>query len=80
MEVSGQLHAPAALPLGESTWYPWDRRLGGPYSRSGHSGVVKNSQPLSGLEPPIIQLVALRCTTELSRPLLPIGQGAKMVK
>jgi hypothetical protein len=27
MEMSGQLHAPAALPL-----YPLDRRLGGPQS------------------------------------------------
>jgi len=25
MEVSGQLHAPAALPLGKSLWYPLDR-------------------------------------------------------
>jgi hypothetical protein len=29
MEVSDQLHAPAALPpQGKSTWYPLDRRLG----------------------------------------------------
>jgi hypothetical protein len=35
MEVSGQLHAPAALPQGKSIWYPLDRRLGGPQSRSG---------------------------------------------
>jgi hypothetical protein len=37
--------------------YPLDRRLGGPQSRSGHGGEKKNSQPLSGLEPPIIQPV-----------------------
>jgi hypothetical protein len=36
MEVSGQLQAPAALPQGKSPWYPLDRRLGGPQSRSGH--------------------------------------------
>jgi hypothetical protein len=27
--VSGQLHAPAALPLGKEPRYPMDRRLGG---------------------------------------------------
>jgi hypothetical protein len=54
-------------PQGKSPWYPLDRRLGGPQSRSGHSGEEKNSQSLSGLEPPIIQTVAQRYTTELSR-------------
>jgi hypothetical protein len=33
--VSGQLHAPAALPSGKSPRYPFYRRLGGPQSRSG---------------------------------------------
>jgi hypothetical protein len=51
MEVSGQLHAPAALPHGKSPWYPLDRRLGGPQSRSGRGGEEKNSQPLPGIEP-----------------------------
>jgi hypothetical protein len=53
MEVSGQFHVPAALPQGKSLWYPLDRRLSGPYSPSGDGGEEKNSQPLSGLEPPI---------------------------
>jgi hypothetical protein len=44
MEVSGQLHATAALPQGKSPWYPLDRRLGGPQNRSGRDG-EKNSQP-----------------------------------
>jgi hypothetical protein len=35
-----------------------DRRLGKPQSRSGCSGNKKNSQPLPGLEPSIIQPVA----------------------
>jgi hypothetical protein len=35
MEVSGQLHASAALPQGKSPWYPLNRRVGGPQSRSG---------------------------------------------
>jgi hypothetical protein len=36
MEVSGQLHAPAALPpQGKSPWYPLDRRMGGSQSWSG---------------------------------------------
>jgi hypothetical protein len=46
-----------------------DRRLGGSQRRSGRGGEEKNSQPLPGLEPPIIQPVAQRYTTELSRLL-----------
>jgi hypothetical protein len=45
MEVSGQLHAPAALPPGKGS------RLGGPQSRSGRGGEEKNSQPPPGIEP-----------------------------
>jgi hypothetical protein len=70
MEMSGRIHAPAALPEGKSLWYPLDRRPGGPQSQSGRGGEEINSQPLSGLESPIVQPVAQRYTTELSR-LLP---------
>jgi hypothetical protein len=45
---------------GKSAWYPLDRRLGASQSRSGRGSEEKNSQPLPGLEPPIIQLVAQR--------------------
>jgi hypothetical protein len=34
MNVSGQLHAPAALPRERSLLYPLNRRLGGPQSQS----------------------------------------------
>jgi hypothetical protein len=44
-------------PQGKSPWCPLDRRLGGPQSRSGHGREEKNSQPLPGLEPPIIKPV-----------------------
>jgi hypothetical protein len=54
----------------KSPWYPLDRRLDGPQSRSGRCGEEKNFQALPGLEPSIIQLVAQRYTTELSRLLL----------
>jgi hypothetical protein len=57
MEVSGQLHAPAALPPGKEPLIPTDRRLDGPQSWSGRGGEEKNSQLLSGLELPIIQPV-----------------------
>jgi hypothetical protein len=67
MEASGQLYAPAALPHGKSPWYALDRRLGGPQSRSGRGVEEENSQPLPGLEPLIIQPVAQRYTTEVSR-------------
>jgi hypothetical protein len=46
-----------------------DRRLGVPQSRSGRGGEEKNSQPLPGLESPIIQLVAQRYTIEVSHLL-----------
>jgi hypothetical protein len=46
-----------------------DRRLDGPQSRSGRGGEEKNSQPLPGLEPPIIQPVAQRYTAELSHSI-----------
>jgi hypothetical protein len=36
---------------GKRPWYPLDRRLGGPQSRSGRDGEEKNSQPPPGIEP-----------------------------
>jgi hypothetical protein len=57
-------------PQRKSPWYPLDRRLGGPQSRSGCGGEEKNSQPLPVLEPPIIQPVDQRYTAELSRLLI----------
>jgi len=38
-------------PQVKSPWYPLDRRLVGPQSRSGRGGENKNSQPLPGFEP-----------------------------
>jgi hypothetical protein len=40
-------------------------RLGGLQNRSESGDEMKNKQPLLGLEPPIIQPVAQRYTTEL---------------
>jgi hypothetical protein len=34
--MSGPLHTQTALPLGKSSQYPLDRRLGGPQGQSGH--------------------------------------------
>jgi hypothetical protein len=65
MEVIGQFNVPASLP-------PLYSRMDGPQSRSGRGGEERNSQPLLGLEPPIIQPVAQRYTTELSRLLISI--------
>jgi hypothetical protein len=44
MEVSGKLHAAAALPPGKSPQYSLDKRQGGPQSRSGRGDEEKNSQ------------------------------------
>jgi hypothetical protein len=63
MEMSGQLHASAALPPGKEPLVPIGGRLGGHQSRYGRSGKEKNFQPLPGLEPTIIQAVAQRYTT-----------------
>jgi hypothetical protein len=64
MEVSGQLHALAALPQGKSPWYPLDRRLGGP--RTVLDAVVKRKIPSHRRESkprtPIVQLVAQHYT------------------
>jgi hypothetical protein len=38
-------------PQGKNPWYPLDKRLGGPQSRSGRGGEEKNSQPPPGIEP-----------------------------
>jgi hypothetical protein len=65
--MSDKLHAPALYPQGKSSWYPLDRKFGGPQSRSGRGGEEKNSQPLPEQETPIIQPVAQRYTTEISR-------------
>jgi hypothetical protein len=65
MEMNGQLHAPAALRPVKEPWYPLDRNMGGPQGHSGRDGEENNSQPLPGIEPPIIQAVAQRYTTEL---------------
>jgi hypothetical protein len=51
MEVSGQLHALAALLPGKSPRCPLDRRPGGPQISSRRDGEEKNSQPLPGMEP-----------------------------
>jgi hypothetical protein len=66
MEVSGQLHEPAALPSGKELLLRMHRRVGGPQSRSGRDDEEKNSQPLPGFELSIMQPIAQRCTTELS--------------
>jgi hypothetical protein len=43
MEISGQLHALAALPRDKSPPYTLDRRLYGPQSRSGRGGEENKS-------------------------------------
>jgi hypothetical protein len=65
MEVRGQLHAPATSPPGKEPLLPIGYEAAWSQSRSGHDGEKKNSQP----ELPIIQPVAERYTTELSRLL-----------
>jgi hypothetical protein len=63
MEVSGQIHALAALHQVKSLCYPLDRRLDGAQSWSGCSGEEKNSQSLPAIQLPIIQPVVQRYFT-----------------
>jgi hypothetical protein len=68
MAVRIQLHAPAAIPPGKEPLVPISQEPGGGgQSRSGSGDKENNSQPLPGLEPPIIQPVAHSYTTGLSR-------------
>jgi hypothetical protein len=68
MKVSGQLHAPAALFWRKNPSTHWIGGWVGP--RAGLDAVAKSSQPLAGIEPPIIQPVADRYTIDLSRLLV----------
>jgi hypothetical protein len=52
LEVSGQLHASAALLPGMSSRYPFYRSLGGPQSRSGRYGEVNIFYPTGTRTPP----------------------------
>jgi hypothetical protein len=64
LEVSGQVDAPAALPPGKEPWYPLDRRLGGPQSRSGQRGEEQILDPTGTRipTPSVVQPVASRYT------------------
>jgi hypothetical protein len=64
MEVSGQLHPPAALAPGKEPLVPIGQEAGWATSRSGRGGEEKNSQPPPESNPrtPIVQLVAQRYT------------------
>jgi hypothetical protein len=67
MEASGQFHAPAALFTGKDSLVPIRQASGWAPGRSELGGDEKNSHTLPGPEPLIIQPVAQRYTTELSR-------------
>jgi hypothetical protein len=63
-------------PQRKNPWYPLNRRLGGPQNRSGRGGEEKNSQPLPGLEPPIIYTTVYQVRDLISiRNALEIGMG-----
>jgi hypothetical protein len=66
MEVSGQLHGPATLPLEKEPQVPLDRRLGGPQSQFGRCGEERNLLPLLGIEPRPSSLLPIATPTEIS--------------
>jgi hypothetical protein len=66
-------------PRERSPWYPLNRSLGGPRSRSGRGGEEKHFQPLPGLEHLIIQPVAQHDTTEISRLLYAYSQVVSLL-
>jgi hypothetical protein len=65
-------------PQGKSPWYPLDR-LCGPQSRSGR-GDEKNSQPLPGLESPIIQPLAQRYAADWDVWIVPFASALRMFR
>jgi hypothetical protein len=67
MEVSGHFHDPAALPSRKEPLVQTGLENGCDQSWYGRGDEEKNFQPLPRLEPPIIQPVAQRYITELSR-------------
>jgi hypothetical protein len=71
MEMSGQLHSPAALPPGKEPLIPIRLEVG-KGSIAGLDAVVKRKipSPCRDSNHPIIHPVAQRCTTELSFPRL----------
>jgi hypothetical protein len=64
MEVNGQHHAPAALPL-----YTLNRRLGWPQNRYERLRPQKNVLPLPGFEPQDVQLIENRILKYLGRKI-----------
>jgi hypothetical protein len=59
MEVSGQLHAAAALPPEKQPPYPLDWRMCGPQSRSGRGSKEKKEIPVpDGNRTPVVQPAA----------------------
>jgi hypothetical protein len=80
MEVSGQLHAPAVLPPGKDSWYPLDRRLGGPQSRSGRGGEnipspLRKSNPRTPIVQPVAQCYCYKCQLILDTRVYPEVSG-----
>jgi hypothetical protein len=61
MEVSGQIHDPAALPSGKELRHFLDRRMGGLQSRSRRYEEQENIS-LAGNQTPAVQPVARGCT------------------
>jgi hypothetical protein len=51
MEVSGKIHAPAALSPEREVTYAFDRRVGGLQTRFGLCGEEKNLLFLLGIQP-----------------------------
>jgi hypothetical protein len=70
MEVSGRLHAQAALSLESEPPVPTIQEAGWAPGPVWTRGEEKNSQPLPGLETPTIQPVVQLYNTELSRLLI----------
>jgi hypothetical protein len=59
VEDGGEWSASCPCRFTSEKWYPLDRRLGGPQSRSGRYGEEENPLHLSGIEP---QAIAHRST------------------
>jgi len=65
MEVSGQLHAPTAVPWGKNSGTHWIGSWGGAQNRCGRGGKEKKSLSLLRIEPRSLNCSTFTKLTEL---------------
>jgi hypothetical protein len=76
MEVSGQFHTLATLPLGKSMWYPLDRRLGGNRASLDILTKRKNPHPYQESNPSQFYLISFTKHLKKLNPRHAVGNNS----